>query len=285
MYIILLTVLKGDIVPLYCDMKKVYQWDARDYRESSSAQLQWARELLGKLQLSGNERILDIGCGDGKITAEIAQRLSNGSVVGIDNSEEMINFSRKNLPRETYPNLYFEVADAENLSFENEFDVVFSNAALHWVRDHLRILQGIKKSLKPGGRILLQMGGKGNASELFAVLDNVLAKDSWGQYFRDFPFPYGFYSADDYSMWLKQVWLKAERIELIPKDMTQKGKDGLASWIRTTWLPYTQRVPEALRDDFIREIVDRYTEKFSIDSEGLIHVSMMRLEVEAVNTK
>jgi len=266
-------------------MQKTYQWDAGDYRESSSAQLQWALELLSTLQLKGNERVLDIGCGDGKITAEIAQRLSGGSVVGIDNSEEMINFSREKFSQETYPNLSFEVADAEHLSFEREFDVVFSNAALHWVRDHLKILQGIKKSLRPGGKILLQMGGKGNASKLFAVLDSMLVTERWRKFFRGFSFPYGFYCEDDYSMWLKQVGLKTQRVELIPKDMTQKGKDGLASWIRTTWLPYTQKVPEVLRDEFTREIVDRYSEKIPLDSEGLIHVSMMRLEVEATNTK
>lgn len=266
-------------------MKKVYQWDARDYRKSSSAQLQWARELLSTLQLSGNEKILDIGCGDGKITAEIAKRLSTGSVLGIDSSEEMINFSIRNFPQDEHRNLNFRLVDVRKLPFDSEFDVIFSNATLHWVIDHATILQGIKKSLKPGGRILLQMGGRGNASALFTVLDSVLAKDRWGNFFRDFSFPYGFYGVDEYRMWLKQAGLKEKRVELIPKDMTQKGKDGLASWIRTTWLPYTQRVPEALQDDFIQEIVDRYTEIFPIDSEGTIHVSMMRLEVEATNTK
>ena len=129
------------------------------------------------------------------------------------------------------------------------------------------------------------MGGEGNASKLFAVLDSMLAKEKWGKFFRGFSFPYGFYGADDYRTWLKQVGLKEKRVELIPKDMTQKGKNGLASWIRTTWLPYTQRVPEGLRDDFIREIVGLYSEKIPLDSEGFIHVSMMRLEVEATNTK
>jgi len=264
-------------------MKKTYQWDARDYRESSSAQLQWARELLSTLQLSGKERILDIGCGDGKITAEIAKRLSKGSVLGIDSSEEMISFSTENFPQDEYRNLDFKLADARTLPFDSEFDVIFSNATLHWVIDHVNVLRGIKKSLKPGGRILLQMGGKGNASALFKVLDSMLVKERWGKYFRDFSFPYGFYGVDDYRTWLKKAGLKEKRIELIPKDMLQKGKDGLASWIRTTWLPYTQRVPEVLQDDFIQEIVDRYTEEFPPDSEGIIHVRMMRLEVEAVN--
>jgi trans-aconitate 2-methyltransferase len=265
------------------DKKAVYQWDAGDYRESSSAQLQWARELLGKLQLSGNERILDIGCGDGKITAEIAKRLSSGSVVGIDNSEEMIKFSQANFPHAQYPDLDFQLIDVRDLPFDREFDVIFSNATLHWVIDHGEVLHGIKRSLKPGGRFLLQTGGRGNASEMFTVLDSMISNEPWAKFFRNFSFTYGFYGTEDYDIWLKQVGLKAKRIELIHKDMTQRGKAGLASWIRTTWLPYTQRIPEKVRDDFIMEIVDRYTEKYPADSDGLIHVRMVRLEVEAVN--
>ena len=98
------------------DMKKEFRWDAGDYRESSSAQLQWARELLGILHLSGNERVLDIGCGDGKVTAEIAKRLPSGSVLGIDNSEEMIKFSGENFPRKKYPNLDFQLIDVSRIA-------------------------------------------------------------------------------------------------------------------------------------------------------------------------
>jgi trans-aconitate 2-methyltransferase len=261
----------------------MYKWDAEDYKDSSSAQIKWARELLSKLDLKGDERILDIGCGDGKITAEIANRVSSGSALGIDNSEEMIKCSLKNYPSEKHPNLDFKVIDAQNLPFNREFDVVFSNAALHWVIDHLRVLQGIKKSLKPHGRILLQMGGKGNAAEILVVLDRIISKDTWGKYFQIFSFPYGFHGPDDYNLWLQQVGLKAKRVELITKDMIQKGKEGLASWIRTTWLPYTQRIPEGLRDNFIKEIVDTYVENHPVDSNGHVQVKMMRLEVEAIN--
>lgn len=259
----------------------MYHWDAKDYHKSSAEQQKWARELISKFALKGNERVLDIGCGDGKVTAEIAKQLPNGSVLGIDNSEEMIKFARKNFPLKRFSNLVFEVRDAKNLSFNGEFDVVFSNATLHWVIDHLSVLEGIKKSLKPSGKVLLQMGGRGNAAKILEVLETILKSEKWSGYFTDFSFPYGFYEPKEYKSWLEHIGLKVKRVELIPKDMVHKGKDGLSAWIRTTWLPYTQRVPEGLCDEFIYEIVDKYIENHPLDDEGFVHVQMMRLEVEA----
>ncbi|MDF1534055.1 MAG: methyltransferase domain-containing protein [Methanosarcinaceae archaeon] len=109
----------------------MYKWDAQDYSKSSSEQQKWAHELILKLALKGNERVLDIGCGDGKITAQIARRVPDGCVMGIDLFEEMINFATSNFPPDRYPNFSFEIRDASNLNFDHELDVVFSNAALH----------------------------------------------------------------------------------------------------------------------------------------------------------
>lgn len=261
----------------------MYKWDAKDYHKSSVEQQKWARELILKLALKGSERVLDIGCGDGKVTAEIAEKLPKGSVLGIDNSEEMISFARENFSSKIYPNLAYQLMDARNMNFISEFDVVFSTTTLHWVNDHLPVLRGIKRSLKPRGRILLQMGGKGNAAKILEVLETIVNSKKWHRYFTDFTFPWAFYGADEYNIWLKDVELKAKRIELIPKDMIHKGKEGLVGWIRTTWLPYTQRIPKEFREDFICEIVDRYAQSCPMDNEGFIHIQMVRLEVEAEN--
>nr|QNO41744.1 hypothetical protein DFJPHHJL_00001 [Methanosarcinales archaeon ANME-2c ERB4] len=128
---------------------------------------------------------------------------------------------------------------------------------------------------------MLQMGGRGNAAEILEVLDAVLENERWSRYFTDFPIPYGFYGPEEYGVWLEKVGIAAVRVELIPKDMIHEGREGLAAWIRTTWLPYTQKVPEGLRGEFIREIVDRYIEKHPPDDQGTAHIRMMRLEVEA----
>jgi trans-aconitate 2-methyltransferase len=258
-----------------------YAWNAEDYAKHSSPQYQWAKELIPKLKLSGNESLLDIGCGDGKITAVLAKSLPQGRVIGVDNSEDMINLARANFASSTYPNLSFQVMDARVLSFESEFDRVFSNAALHWVIDHRPILRGVHRGMKNGGRLLFQMGGKGNAQGILSVLDDLLPEQPWRKIFDAFTFPYGFYTPEEYRVWLCEAHLKPERTELLHKDMQLQGKEGLAGWVRTTWLPYTERLPEALRNEFVREIVNRYVEKHPLDEAGMVHVKMVRLEVEA----
>lgn len=263
----------------------MYKWNEKDYHKSSAEQQKWARELILKLALKGSEGVLDIWCGDGKVAAEIAGKLQDGSVLGIDNSKEMIGFACDNFSSKTYPNLTFQLMDARNMNFISEFNVIFSTTTLHWVIDHLSVLKGIKRSLKPDGRVLLQMAGKGNAAKILEVLETIVNSKKWHRYFTDFAFPWAFYGEDEYNVWLRDVKLKAKRVELILKDMIQKGEEGLSAWIRTTWLPYTQRVPEGRRDEFIDEIVDKYIKNYPLDNEGFIHVQMVRLEVEAENEK
>jgi trans-aconitate 2-methyltransferase len=262
-------------------MASKYQWDVRDYSKSSSEQQKWARELIDKLNLSGDERVLDIGSGDGKVTAEIAMRVPHGAVVGIDSSREMINFALEKFPKALYPNLSFELMDAQKITFEDCFDMVFSNATLHWIIDHRPVLKGISRSLRSQGRALLQMGGRGNAQAVVEIIQDCIARKRWSSYFNGLPFPYGFYEPGEYRGWLREAGLEPNRVELIPKDMIHRGKEGLASWVRTTWLPYTQRVPPEMRNQFINEIVDRYVQRFPPDGNGLVHLKMMRLEVEA----
>lgn len=260
---------------------KNYAWNACDYAKHSSSQYKWAKELIPKLKLCGNEVLLDIGCGDGKITAVLAKSLPGGFVVGVDSSEEMVALAQRTFPQDAYLNLSFQKMDARALTFQEKFDRVFSNAALHWIIDHKPVLHGVQRSLKSGGRLLFQMGGKGNGQDIIAVLDGMLRGASWRKFFEGFRFPYGFYAPEEYKAWLLETNLVLERAELLQKDMKLPGKKGLAGWIRTTWLPYTERLPTELRAPFIAEIVDTYLAAHPLDAEGNAHVAMVRLEVEA----
>ena len=180
------------------DPPVTFTWNPADYHQSSAAQLQWAKELIAKLGLAGNERVLDIGCGDGKITAEIARSLPGGTVTGVDSSPEMIRFAQEHFPCSEYRNLSFIPGDARALPFSGEFDVVFSNAALHWISDHRLVLAGIAKSLRPGGKLLIQMGGKGNAGQVLGAGDVVQKRPEWVRYFAGFSFTFGFFGSDEY---------------------------------------------------------------------------------------
>ena len=258
-----------------------YQWDSRDYELHSGEQQRWARELIEKLALAGTEELLDIGCGDGKVTAEIAGLLSGGRALGIDNSESMIKLATTRYPPEAYPNLAFALLDAVDLSFLPTFDVVFSNAALHWVKDHRPVVESLHACLKQGGRILLQMGGQGNARTMVGVLDSLMQSPRYRHYFAGFEFPYGFHGVDYYKDLLVGAGFIDARVELIDKDMAHDGIEGLKGWIRTTWLPYTTQVDETDRDEFIDELAESYLKIEPLDAQGKAHVAMVRLEVEA----
>jgi trans-aconitate 2-methyltransferase len=261
-----------------------YRWDAGDYARHSTAQAEWARELIEKLALHGEESVLDIGSGDGKVTAALATRLPRGSVMGIDSSPDMVAAARRAFPPQNHANLSFAVMNALELDFEDRFDVIFSNATLHWVHDHPRVLHGVRRALKPGGRLLFQMGGRGNARQILGVIERLALCAPWAEYLRDFPCPYGFYGPEEYGPWLAAAGLEARRLELLPKEMRQQGREGLAGWVRTTWLPYTERIPPDLREAFVSEVVERYLLDHPPDDEGVVRVAMVRLEVEAVRS-
>lgn len=129
--------------------------------------------------------------------------------------------------------------------------------------------------------MLLQMGGRGNAATILQTLEWIINEDRWSRFFKGFSFPCAFCGPEEYRRWLRDLGFRIVRVELLPKDMAHEGKEGLAAWIRTTWLPYTQRIPEALREEFLVEVVDRYCEEHPSGADGRIHVSMVRLEVEA----
>ncbi len=256
-----------------------YRWDAEQYARNSSAQFQWALDLIGKLGLQGDERVLDIGCGEGKVTAELARRAPRGEVVGVDSSPDMIEKARSAFAG--VAGLSFRVMDARSLSFEAGFDVAFSNAALHWIKDHGGLLRGVARSLRRGGRLLFQMGGRGNGEEVFSEAGGMIREDRWRSYFQGFEFPWGFYGPEEYVRWLAEAGLAARRAELIPRDMKHKGREGFLGWLRTTWMPYTERLPAGLREQFLAEVAERYLAAHPLTPQGEAVIRMVRLEVEA----
>lgn len=263
----------------------MYSWDPKLYSSNSSAQKNWGFELLAKLNFKGNERFLDVGCGDGKLSAEVARSLPEGSVLGIDLSEEMISFAKSRYPQEKFPNLAFMQMNASELPFNSEFDIIFSNAVLHWIKAPETALRHIRRSLKPEGAFLAQLGGKGNAAEILKIIDIIVENEKWSSYFRNFVSPYGFYSPEEYGKWLKDAGFSIKRLELIPKDMALEGEKGLFALIASTWHPYTQRVPQELKGDFINELVALFVKNYPLDNKGYVHVQMKRLEIEAYPEK
>jgi trans-aconitate 2-methyltransferase len=259
----------------------MYQWNARDYASNSRGQEVWAQELLQLLALEPDDCVLDIGCGDGRTTAAIAQRVTQGQVLGVDLSEDMVRHARETHSAADYPNLRFARADARVLDFDSEFSVIFSNAVLHWIRDQVPVVHGIARALEPGGRLLAQFGGHGNTREMIASFESVATRPRWREAYAGFQSTYGFYSAEQYSSWLREAGLEVIDARLIPKDMVHADRAAAVGWLRTAWHPYTSPVADADRGALIDEVVDDYLERCPPDANGAVHVAMIRLQVQA----
>ncbi len=266
------------------------KWDPADYYKHSYPQYAFALGLVERLKLLGNERILDIGCGDGKITAELAARVSHGSVLGIDASADMIAFAQNMFPPSVHTNLSFRYGDAAKLTFSQEFDVVVSFACLHWTEDLAMVLQGIKQSLVPGGRFAAQLMVKRlttkerSGSPLHQARREVMGRPAWRAYFRGFKKQGTVYRADEYERMLREAGFNPCRVEFVAQDVTHPGTDALKGCARATWHRYTSRIPAKHRDAFLDEVVQRFTELYPPDRGGQIHIRMKILEIEATVT-
>jgi trans-aconitate 2-methyltransferase len=259
----------------------VYTWNPKDYAQHSSSQETWARELLAQIELRPDDAVLDIGCGDGRTTAAIAKRVPSGRVVGVDLSPDMVRHADTQHCQLRADNLRFQQADAAALPFSAEFSVAFSNAALHWVPDQRAAVHGIARALRPGGRVIAQMGGQGNVAEVIAAFEHVAASPRWRPIATFGELPYRFNAPASYDAWLRQSGMEAQECRLIPKDMVHDNEDIFMGWLRTAWHPYTANVPLELRDEFLHDTARHYIAGHPLDPQGRVHIATVRLQVRA----
>ena len=165
-----------------------FEFNAQQYITASDHQLLWGQQLVNELKLQGHESILDLGCGDGRLTALLALQVPQGSVVGIDASQQMTAAARQR--HRHIRNLSFRTLNINHLCSENEFDVIFSNAALHWVPNHDQLMQRVRRALKPGARIRFNFAGSGNCVHLIDTLQQTLATPEFAPLFDRFTWPW-----------------------------------------------------------------------------------------------
>jgi trans-aconitate methyltransferase len=257
----------------------MYTWNPQDYAQHSQFQETLARELLTQIDLHPTDIVLDIGCGDGRTTAAIAQAVPQGRAVGVDLSPDMIAHATTQHPQPN--NLHFTQANAAALPFTSEFTVVFSNATLHWVQDQRAAVHGIARALRPGGRAIAQCGGQGNVADVISSFEQVASTPRWRTITTLGEMPYRFHAATAYENWLHEAGMETQECRLIPKDLTHDNVPAFAGWLRTAWHPYTAGVPTDLLDAFVQDVATHYLASHSPDNEGRIHVATVRLQFRA----
>jgi trans-aconitate 2-methyltransferase len=233
------------------------EWDAGTYRDISAMQKAFADEALGGLALRGDERVLDVGCGDGRITAEIARRLERGEVVGLDASENMVSMAAR-----SFPGIRFVHADARDIPFVAEFDQVVSFNALHWVREQDAALRAIHRALRPGGRAHLQMVGHGPAHSMVHAFVEASRSAAWSGCFEGVEESYFHASPGAYRRLAEEVGLAVEEVSMPVYRWDFGSDEALARFADVTFVEWTRHVPQPSRLDFIHDALARYREQY-----------------------
>jgi trans-aconitate methyltransferase len=221
-------------------------WDSSLYDDRHSFVWEKAGGLVDLLDPKPGERVLDLGCGTGHLTAQIAAR--GADVRGLDSSVSMVAQARQN-----YPKLKFALADARSFVFSEPFDSVFSNAVLHWIPDAGRVIDCVARSLKPEGRFVLEMGGKGNVARIVEALESVLHESGYAP--RN---PWYYPSAGEYSTLLEARGFEVEALWTIERWTKLDHPDrGLREWLEMFAGPWFESVPAQARGVLVGEIEAR----------------------------
>ncbi|AGY60031.1 class I SAM-dependent methyltransferase [Gloeobacter kilaueensis] len=234
------------------------EWNAAQYTQISALQRAMADEVLALLKLDGTEQVLDIGCGNGKITAQIAERVPAGAVLGIDSSEQMISFASSHFAPADWPRLRFEVADARHLPFKSEFDLIVSFNALHWIPEQDAALHSIHTALRPHGRAQLRLVPKGERPSLEDVLEQTRQSPRWSTSFQDFRDPYLHLTPEQYAARAEQNGLKILHLRTADKAWDFGSREAFFAFGQVTFVAWTWCLPEHEKPDFIADVLDRY---------------------------
>lgn len=236
-------------------------WDAGRYQSRHSYVFTHGESLIDLLEPRAGERILDLGCGPGQLTAKIAE--SGSDVMGIDRSAEMIAEARRN-----YPSLKFEVANAADFILDTKLDAVFSNAALHWVKDADGVARSVAQALKPGGRFVLEMGGKGNVETVIDAVREVAGEVKTPWYFP---------SVGEYASLLEWYGFEIAFARLFDRPTRVEGEDGLEDWLVMFGGPLFAGFGEERATEIRREVANRLRHQVFHDGGWVLDYRRLRV--------
>jgi trans-aconitate 2-methyltransferase len=243
------------------------EWDAEAYDAVSDPQFEWGMEVLGGLELKGGESVIDAGCGSGKVTEKLLERLPDGRLLAVDGSEAMIAKAKERLgERATYL-----VADLSELEVPEPVDLVFSTATFHWITDHDRLFERLHAALRPGGRLVAQCGGEGNVAEYAQAIAAAAARPEFARHFEGMAGMWNFAAPDATEEKLRNAGFASVRCWLQPKPVTPAQP---LEFISTVTLgPHLAQLPEELRRPFAEAVLAEAGEPLTLD--------YVRLNIEA----
>jgi trans-aconitate 2-methyltransferase len=234
-------------------------WDAEVYERISDPQFEWGMEVLDRLELAGGETVLDAGCGSGRVTAKLLERLPQGKVIAVDASPSMLEKARESLgDRVTYSQ-----QDLADLRVDEPVDIIFSTATFHWILDHERLFSALHGALRPGGRLHAQCGGAGNVRKHAEVIVEVSQRAEFAPHFGELPMMWNFATPEETEQRLAAASFTDIRTSLQPKPVRPEHP---REFIRVVTLgPHLARLPADLQDAFVDAVADEMDEPLTLD--------------------
>ena len=244
------------------------EWDAETYDEVSDPQFEWGMEVLERLQLRGDEVVVDAGCGSGRVTERLIERLPKGRVLAVDGSEAMVEKAKERLGERAE----YVVADLVELTLPEPVDLVFSTATFHWIPDHDRLFRQMRRLLRPGGRLVAQCGGKGNVARHTEAIAAVAADPEYGEHLTQAKGLWNFASPEETEPRLEAAGFTGVRCWLQPKPV--RPAQPLQFVMTVTLGPIRDQLPEEKRLPFAEAVLAEHEEPFVLD--------YVRLNIEAL---
>ena len=251
-------------------MSSTADWDAARYHRLAAPQAEWGKEVLERLPLVGDETVVDAGCGSGRVTREIAERLPRGRVIGVDASPSMVEQARAALAGYG-DRVEVVLGDLAELVLAEPTDAVFSNATFHWIAHHERLFARLHAVLRPGGRMVAQCGGEGNVAEFIAAIEEAASALEFAPYFEGWPPPWNFAGPDETEERLRSAgfecvrpWLE-ERVVEPDEPREYLAASGLAA--------HLERLPPELREPFKDAVLAHF--------EQPVRLRYVRLNIDA----
>jgi trans-aconitate 2-methyltransferase len=234
-------------------------WDASTYDRISAPQQKWAAEQLDRLELTGDEVVLDAGCGSGKITLELARRVPHGTVYAVDAAPSMVAHTQEAVGDRAVA----MCQDLAQLALPEPVDVIFSNATFHWIPDHDALFAALHRNLKAGGRLLAQCGGRGNIDAFRTLADQVAGEAPFAEHFIDWVRPWNYATAEETAERLQRAgftdvstWLEDRPTEL------EEPRPFIAT---VCLVRHLDPLPEELRERFVDTVMDRLDRPVVLD--------------------
>ncbi len=241
-------------------MSVTRSWDGAEYDRLSTPMERLGREVLDRVDLRGGETVLDAGCGSGRLTEVLLERLPRGRVIGVDASASMIDAARERLGDRAD----LRVADLAELDLGGErVDLVFSTATFHWIADHGRLFTALRRALRDGGRLVAQCGGAGNVANAGAAARAAGEQEPFAAHLAGWPGPWNFATPQETERRLHDAGFRDVRCALVPRPVTPE--DPRAYLAEIVLGAHLERLPEPLREPFVADVAARLGERPTID--------------------